>query len=289
MQDAQREKAAQFLRLHHDSEILVLLNAWDVASARIIEASGARAVATSSMGVSAALGYPDEQTIPLTEMVDAVGRMAKALRIPLSADMEAGYGSDPAEVVEAIGRIIAVGAIGINIEDGTGDPAAPLIETSRLCERIRAIRAASAEKLHLVINARTDVYLASVGDEGRRLAHTIERGNAYREAGADCVFVPGGLSRETIATLVREIDAPINVVANPAISRPVVPGVPELQDLGVARVSVGSGLMRAALQFTRRAVREVLNKGSYTLMAGELGADDAEESYDMAIGRFTSN
>lgn len=282
----QAQRAEHFRALHTAPEILVLLNAWDVASARILAGAGCAAVGTTSMGVAAVAGLPDEQEIELDAMLAAVSAIAGAIDVPLTADMEAGYGTTTEEVVAAMHGALDAGAVGVNIEDGTGDPSAPLAPPELLAERIAAIRAAvDARGVRLVINARTDVFLRSVGAPDERLARAIERGNRYRAAGADCVFVPGGLERETIRTLAVELDAPLNVVANPAISVPVVPPIPELQELGVARVSVGSGLLRSTLALTLRVAREALGAGTYERMAGELAGDDAPLAYELAIGR----
>ncbi len=281
----QAELARRFLALHHDDEILVLLNAWDPATARLFAAAGSKAIGTTSMGIAAAAGLPDVQAISFDEMLEAVRRIVIAVDTPVTADMDAGYGANPAEVAEAMRRVAAVGAVGINLEDGTGDPDNPLVAPTLHAERIAAVREATlADGIHLVINARTDVYLRAVGRPGERFAAAVARGNAYREAGADCVFVPGGLDRETIGQLVREIDAPINILANPATAPPGAPPVPELRELGVARVSVGSAPMRAALQFTRRLAEEVLRAGTYELMAGQLTDPDAPRTYETAIG-----
>lgn len=279
----QARKAEAFLGFHTDTDVLVLLNAWDVASARIFEAAGARAIATTSMGVAAVHGYPDVQQIPLDLMLDAVARIAAAVRIPVSADMEQGYAGTTEQVVASILRAVECGIVGINIEDSTGSTP-PLQEPSVLAGRITAIREATEKRgIHLVVNARTDVFLEQVGPVEGRLAETTVRGNTYRNAGADCIFVPGGLDRETIRALAREINAPLNVVANPAISFPIVPNVGELQALGVSRVSVGSGLTRAALSFVSRAAQEVLGEGTYGIMAEELGHPG--QSYETAIGK----
>ncbi len=281
----QREKADHFRALHARDEILVLLNAWDVASARVFAGAGALAVGTTSMGIAATEGYAEPEHIPRDAMVAAVARIAAGVDVPVSADMEGGFGATADEVVETVRLAIAAGAVGINVEDGTGDPEAPLRATRDMAERIAAIRALSNELgLHLVVNARTDVFLRKVGAEEERLASTITRGQAYHEAGADCFFVPGGLPREVIATLVREVPCPLNVVANPAISVPVVPSVPELQDLGVRRVSVGAGAMRSTLALTRRIADEVLGAGTYEAMKRELDDPIAPEAYRSAVG-----
>ncbi|MCA9690193.1 MAG: isocitrate lyase/phosphoenolpyruvate mutase family protein [Nannocystaceae bacterium] len=283
--DPQVQRAAQLLALHHQASPLVLPNAWDVASARIFAAAGAAAIGTTSMGIAAAAGYPDEEQLPLAAMLDVVARVVAAVDIPVSADLERGYGETPAAVGRSVLQVIDAGAVGVNLEDATGDPSAPLLPVDVFVARIAAARdAAQAVGVPLVINARTDVFLAAVGDPATRLARAIERGNRCRRAGADCVFVPGGLDRETIAALVRGVDAPINVVANPAISSPVVPSIAELAALGVSRVSLGSGPMRATLALTLQIAEEVLGEGRYDAMKAALARPSANAAYAMAIG-----
>jgi 2-methylisocitrate lyase-like PEP mutase family enzyme len=259
--DRLREKARTLLDLHGGGgkPILVLPNAWDVASARVVELAGARAVATSSAAVAAALGYPDGERLPRELMLEAVRRVAAAVAVPVTADMEAGYGRSPGEVAETTRGVLAAGAVGMNLEDGTGDAAAPLRPLDEQVERIRAVReAAAAAGVELVLNARVDVYLAQAGAPENRFAEVVRRANAYRVAGADCLFVPAMAEAAVIARLVREIDGPVSALAGRA-----TPPVPELERLGVARVSVGSGLMRAALGFVRDTARELLTTGTY--------------------------
>ena len=258
--NTQREKAAAFRKLHEGPPILVLANAWDVASARVFEDAGFPAVATSSAGVAWALGYPDGEGISRAEMAEAVRRIAAGVAVPVTADMEAGYGPEPAAVAETVRAVIAAGAVGMNLEDSTRDAAGPLFDFALSVERVRAARAAAdAAGVPLVLNARTDVFLAAVGDEGGRLEHAVRRANAYREAGADCLFVPGVRDAATIEALVRQIRGPINILAGPG-----TPSVPELQRFGVARVSVGGGPARAALAVARRIAQELRGPGTYT-------------------------
>jgi 2-methylisocitrate lyase-like PEP mutase family enzyme len=260
-----REKARALLAMHGGGgrPILVLPNAWDVASARVVELAGARAVATSSAAVAAALGYPDGERLPRQLMLDAVRRIASAVAVPVTADMEAGYGRSPGEVAETTRGVLAAGAVGMNLEDGTGDAAAPLRPLDEQSDRIRAVReAAAAAGVAFVLNARVDVFLAQAGPPENRFAETVRRANAYRVAGADCLFVPAVAEAGVIARLVREIDGPVSVLAGRA-----TPPVAELERLGVARVSVGSGLMRAALGFVRDAARELLGAGTCERLA----------------------
>lgn len=281
----QRENAERFLKLHHDDEILVLLNSWDVGSSKLIEASGYKAIATTSMGIAASLGYPDCQVIQLSEMIGAIRSIVKAVNVPVTADIEAGYGRNVDEVVDSVKTIIATGVVGINIEDSV-DLSPVLIDETEFCERISAIRALSDSLgFHLVINARTDSFYTSRSSEREKLAESIRRGNMYREAGADCIFVQPVWQRETIAALVKEIDAPINILANPTIGGGFPPSVRELQDLGVARVSLGSSLMKATLALIKKVADELSERGTYDALSSILAPlPDAAMAYRMAIG-----
>jgi len=266
--DAQRQRAGRFLELHRAPPILVLPNAWDAVSARLFELEGFEAIGTTSAGISATLGYPDGQHMSVSEAMDAVRRIAGCVTVPVSADMEAGYASDTAGVVDTARAVMNVGAVGLNLEDGTGDAAWPLCDKSIMKERIAAIRAmASAEDIHLVINARTDVYLAgNESDPAARFRHAVKRAAAFTEAGADCIFVPdmGNLDRQTIARLVKEIDAPVNVIAGET-----TPPLGELEEIGVSRVSFGPRPMRAALALVRRIAREWKEEGTYSTMLAD--------------------
>jgi 2-methylisocitrate lyase-like PEP mutase family enzyme len=281
----QKEKADLFLKWHHDEEILVLLNSWDVGSSRLIEASGYKAIATTSMGIAASLGYPDCQVIQLPEMIYTITRIVNGVQIPVTVDLEAGYGSNTDEIVDSVAKVIATGVVGINIEDSL-DLSPRLIDEMEFCERISAIRAlADSLGFHLVINARTDSFYTSSGSPTEKLSESIRRGNKYREAGADCIFVQPVWDRETIATLVKEIDAPINILANPGIGAGMPPSIRELQDLGVARVSLGSGLMKATLALIKKVADEVSAKGTYNALLGAMTPlPDAAMAYKMAIG-----
>ena len=253
------DKAEYFRSLHQGPPILVLPNAWDAATARVFEAAGFRAVATTSAGVAAALGYPDGGVAPPREMIEAVARIARAVDVPVTADIEHAYGATPAAVVEVVLRVIAAGAVGINIEDcmpGAGD-----LEPVQLqADKITAVRkAASNAGIRVVINARTDVFLRQIGEPSARLAMAVDRGRAYRVAGADCVFVPGVIDATTIQALVAGIAGPVNILAVAG-----TPPVPELAKLGVARVSVGSGPMRAAIALVHEVAQELKTTGTYS-------------------------
>src|SRR6201984_336941 len=213
--------------------MLLLPNVWDVVSARIIEECGYSAIATSSAAVAFSLGYPDGQRISRDEMLDMAGRMARAVNIPVTADLEAGYGMTANDMAETVKAAVAAGIIGMNLEDTTGDDESSFVDLPLQVEKIHAIRETSKSLgVPFVLNARTDIYLMPIGPEATHFERTVERLRAYKDAGADCLFAPGLYDRETIARLVKAVGAPLNILANPAC-----PPIAELEKIGVARVS----------------------------------------------------
>ena len=255
-QKVQAQKAAVLKKLHQGPKILVLANAWDVISARMVEQIGFPAVATTSAGIAAALGYPDGQRVSRDEMLGVVGRIARAVKVPVTADMEAGYGTTPAQMAETARALIDAGAVGLNLEDKTGDDESSQVEIALQVEKIQAIQEASAAAgVPLVLNARTDIYLMPIGPPETRFERTVERLGAYRKAGADCVFAPALKESETIARLVAAIKAPLNILMMPG-----GPSLDELERLGVARASIGSGLMRATLGRARSLARAMFER-----------------------------
>lgn len=251
-----RAKAIAFRNLHQGPKILVLPNAWDCVSARLFEQAGFPAIATTSGGIAAVLGYPDGQRISSREMLAIVGRIAGTVSVPVTADLEAGYGTTTEQVAETMRQAIAVGVVGANLEDGNGANHR-LVDLAYQVEVIKAIRAmAESSGVPFVLNARTDVYLRGAGDDASRFKETVQRANAYREAGADCIFPIGLKDRETIARLVPEIGCPANIMAGPG-----APTIAELEQLGVARVTFGTGLMRAILPLTRQMAQELRVSG----------------------------
>jgi len=256
---AQGRKAELLRKLHGGLRMLVLPNAWDVASARVLEELGYPAIATTSAGVAFSLGYPDGQRVSRDEMLEVVERIACAVRVPVTADMEAGYGTTLADMAETAKAIVAAGAVGLNLEDVTGETESSQVNTELQAEKIRTIRRVSASLgVPLVINARTDAYLMPIGAEATRFERTVERLRAYRAAGADCVFAPGVKERELIEKLVKAVAAPLNILVTPGC-----PPIPELEELGVARASIGSGVMRSTLGLVRRIGKELLETGTY--------------------------
>jgi 2-methylisocitrate lyase-like PEP mutase family enzyme len=253
-------RAEELRRLHADPAILVLVNVWDAASARTVASiPGCRAIATASWAIAAARGVADGEVIGRDAMLEAVACIAGAVELPVTADLEGGYGTTPAEVAETIGRAIEAGAVGCNLEDGL-QAARELRDAEEAAARVAAARErADAEGVPIVINARTDEFLRGHHD----VEAAILRGQAYARAGADCIFVPGVKDAETIGALVEGIGAPVSVLAVPG-----APSVRELQELGVARVSFGPGPMGVALAALARTASDLLEGGA---PADELG------------------
>jgi 2-methylisocitrate lyase-like PEP mutase family enzyme len=259
---SQLDLARDFMELHNRRKILVLPNAWDVVSARVFEEAGFPAIATTSAGIANILGYEDGQRIPRAEMLSVVRRIAQAVAVPVTADMEAGFGTSAEEVADTAREVISAGAVGMNIEDGVAGRPDALNDLSRQKEIVKAVIEASA-KMHvpLVLNARTDIFLHGVGPAETRLARALERLNAYRDAGAQCLFAPGVRDDQTIGHLARGLNGPLNILATAG-----TPPVEVLAQLGVARVSLGSGPMRAALGLLTRMARQLKEQGSFELM-----------------------
>jgi len=275
----QKKKAKAFLAMHSGGDPLLLPNVWDVASARIVEEAGFPALATTSAGVAFSLGYPDGQKIHKDRMMAAITHIALAVKVPVTADVESGYGNDPEAVARTARAVIMGGAIGLNLEDATGDRERPLLDLSVEVEKIRAVRdTADKFDVALVINARTDVYLLQVGEPSSRYDETIRRLSAYRDAGADCVFAPGLKEVTTIKRLVADLKCPVNILAGPGS-----PSVRELQALGVARVSLGSGPMRATLGTLRRIAAEMKTSGTYELLADTPAHSEVNQLLETAV------
>jgi 2-methylisocitrate lyase-like PEP mutase family enzyme len=257
---AQALKAEQLRKLHTGPRILVLPNAWDVASARVLEELGYPAIATTSAGVAFALGFADGQRITRDEMLEMVARIAHGVRVPVTADMEAGYGITPKDTEETAKAVVAAGAVGMNFEDVTGSDESSHVDTALQVEKIRTIRKVSLSLgVPLVLNARTDIFLMPIGPKETRFERSVERLRKYREAGADCVFAPGVHDAETIAKLVKAVQAPLNILLTTGS-----PSIKELERMGVARASTGSGVMRATLGLVRRIGKELAETGTYS-------------------------
>jgi 2-methylisocitrate lyase-like PEP mutase family enzyme len=259
--DAQ-QRADLFHQLHHGREPLVLVNAWDAASARVIERAGAAAIATSSAAMAWSLGYPDGEQLPVSEFLVACARIARVCSLPLSVDVERGFGRSTDEVCGVVRALIELGVVGINIEDGVSPETHLLAAPDAWCERIAAMRALATEMdVRLFINARTDTYFTPYDDPAARYRDTVQRAQLAAEAGADGVFVPGMDRIDDIARFTRDVALPVNVYAGYA----GVPAVPELTQAGVRRVSLGCGPLQSALGLLQRLTTETLQQGSYEL------------------------
>jgi 2-methylisocitrate lyase-like PEP mutase family enzyme len=254
------EAAERFLRLHHEGRLL-LPNAWDAASARVLEAAGFPAMATTSAGIAWARGLRDGERIGRDAMMREIAVIAAAVSCPLSADVEAGYDAAPEGVARTIDAVLAAGAIGVNLEDSHPEPAAtPLFGVRDQQARIAAAREAAARRgVPLVINARTDTFLLNLGGSAdERIAMTVERGRAWLDAGADVVFVPGLTDPDIVSRLAREIGGPISLLLRPGGPPPA-----ELFDAGACRISLGSSAMLAALGVLRDLAEDLIERGAY--------------------------
>lgn len=271
----QRKLAEDFRKLHRAPPILLLPNSWDPMSARIFEAAGFPAAATTSGGLAWALGYQDGEKAPWPEVVAATHRIAEAIRVPLTADIETGYGATPDALARSVTDIIGAGAVGVNLEDGTPNPQEPVRTIDDAAARIRAARAAaSAAGVPVVINARVDLYLKHVGDEATRFTETVRRAEAYLAAGADCIFVFAVADIDLIKKLTAAIKAPVNVVG-----RAGGPGLKALEAAGVARVSIASGASMVVMSTIQRIAEELHQKGEFDILKASITRVEAQKLF----------
>jgi 2-methylisocitrate lyase-like PEP mutase family enzyme len=270
--ELQRQKAEAFRNMHDRKRILVLPNAWDAASAKLFEAAGFRAIATTSAGVSYTAGYADGELIPRDDMITITRWIAQTVSVPVTADIESGFAPDANGVGATVSALIDAGAVGINLEDSIHGQDVihgrdrQLYATTDAVERVRAAReAANLAGVPLVINARTDVFLLGIGDKSSRFEHAVERLNAYRKAGADCLYPIGYFDAETVSRLVKAIDGPINIMGLAGM-----PPTAELEELGVARVSTASGPCRVAMTAIKRLAESLTRDGSFEALGGDI-------------------
>ena len=254
----QQQYAETFRDLHRTGDPLILFNAWDVAAAKAI-AKASPAVATSSWAVASALGYTDGEDVPLDMVTGLVARMTAGVSVPVSIDLEAGYGETPDAAAKSVTKILKAGAIGINIEDGLSGGKRQLVSLEQHAAKIKAVRDA-AQKLgiSLFINARTDPFLLKFGSPDECLNEAAKRAKAYADAGADGIFVPGLTDLALIEKLVQLTPLPVNIM--------VTQGVPEISDLarvGVRRVSLGPWPMMAAMRVIEEAAAAVVASKQY--------------------------
>lgn len=264
-------RAQRFHALHHADRPLVLPNAWDVITARLFEDSGFPAVGTTSFGIARAHGFRDGENAAMDVTLAMVARIAAALDVPLTVDLEAGYADTPEGVAENGRRFIEAGAVGFNLEDGQADGDTPLADPGLQAEKIAALKSAGQSLgVPVFVNARTDVFWLHTASGPAALEAALTRAERYVAAGADGVFLPGLTDREAIAEAAARIGVPLNLLAGPN-----TPPLEALAKLGVRRLSLGSGPMRATLGLLRRLATELLEQGRYTSLTGALPYDDA--------------
>ena len=273
MTNNQQAKAA-LLRELHEKGVLVLPNAWDAGSAALIAQGGAKAIATTSGGVSWSAGKPDQQALGRDEMVALVRRIVEAVDVPVTADIEGGYGLAPEDVAATVTAVIEAGVVGVNLEDSRPD--GRLFPAEEQAARIRAARRAAEQAglPDLVVNLRTDVFLFGIGAPEGRQADVLARAAVYAEAGADSLFVPGLLDLAVVAELVKGQPLPLNVMAGPG-----APTVAEFEAVGVRRVSVGTAVAQAAYTLAHRAAVELVEKGTYDELSGALDFGAVNSSF----------
>lgn len=258
---SQKSKAESFRKMHHGKHLLVLPNAWDVPSARIFEDAGFSAIATSSAGLMVSLGFQDGETLDRTEFFRVVGRIARTLNVPLSADILGGYASGLKSFGKTASMAIRSGAVGVNLEDSIHS-ARRLIPIKEQLKKIDLLQQTGRELgVPIVVNARTDALNFGEGDSRSRMKEAIRRCIAYRDAGADCVYPMGLVDESSISKFVSVLDHPVNVMV-----RKGLPSVDVLERIGVARVSFGPSASYAAMGLLKRVAEEVMSKGTYTLL-----------------------
>lgn len=275
-QAEQASKAEAFRALHRGPRLLLLPNAWDAMSARIVASEGFPAIATTSGGVAWALGYPDGEAAPWDEVVAATARIARAVSVPVTADIETGYGDTPEAVARSIGDIIGAGAVGVNLEDGLRSGPAPIRTVDDMVARIRAAReAARAADVPIVINARTDLYLKNIGDEQSRFDEAVVRARAYFAAGADCFYPITLRDAETIGRLVRALNAPVNIGG----VRAGFPNVAELEALGVRRASTATAVPLLVTDAIRTIAGELYETGRFDALKPVISHPEAQQLF----------
>src|SRR5438874_2639068 len=258
---AANAKSRKVRELIRAPEILVMPGAYDVLSALLFEQMGFKAIQGTSGGIAASLGYPDGEAMSREQFIEMSGHFATAVSVPFNADGERGYG-DENGVGATVRALVARGVAGMNLEDGAAKGKGGLVELSQQLRKIKTVMDAKRELgSEFFLNARVDAFHVFTDDPKKALDEAIRRGNAYAEAGGDCVFYLGLHSSEIIGRVAKEVKAPISILAGPQS-----PSVSELQDLGVARVSYGSSFLKAAIGAVRRLALELQQKGTVTAL-----------------------
>ena len=276
----QAKKAQTLLSLHTNGQLLILPNVWNPIGARMLEAKGFPAVATASAAIAESLGYADGEQIKVKTMLEAVGRIARGVNVPVTADFEAGYSDTLEGLQENISHLLDTGAVGINFEDSFDD-SSHLRPIPEQVERIKAVRETAARKgIHLVINARADSFFAEgFSSDEERIEDVVARSNAYIQAGADCTYPVGRGDKETLAILRKRISAPINVLAT---AKTV--SLQGLQDLGINRVSFGPYIFRSLLAKASAMYDQIQSLGGYEIVMDGIWSGNDVQNY-LATGK----
>ncbi len=270
----QTEMAKSFLARHRAPPILLLPNAWDALSARLFVAAGFDALATTSAGVAWALGYPDGELAPWAEVVAATARIVRCAQVPVTADIEAGYGATPAEVGRHVAEIIQAGVVGINLEDGLHGPIRSIEDAAA---RLTAAREAALRAgVPIVLNARCDVFHLQYGEKSARFVETVKRCKTYCTAGADCVYPFGLRDPATIAAFVKEIGAPVNITG-----RPGMPDATTLERMGVARITIASAPTLVVMSAIQTLAVELRATGGFEMLTTPLRHPDAQKLFQL--------
>lgn len=285
MKKLQAHKGTVFRDLHTSNGIFVMPNAWNAGSACMLEAAGFPAIGTTSAGIAFGLGLPDyEGALSREAALEETHKIANSVKAPVSADAESGYGHEPAEVAESILLFAAAGVVGASIEDYAASFGGSLYARTHAASRIRAAReAADSLEFPFTLTARAECYLVNHPDPFKE---SVERANLYREAGADCLFVPGVKDADTIGALVREIDGPVNVVMG--LSGNLLT-LGELGALGVKRVSIGGSLARATFGLIQRAAREIREQGTFTYSEDQISDESLCRFFSERTGKHSES
>ncbi len=270
--DKTKLMAKKFQELHKKNEMFVLPNVWNAGSAKVFEKEGFSAVATTSAGVAYAMGYPDGEDIGLNDLVNIVKQITKRVDIPVSCDFERGYSDNIKEIKQNAIKLLEAGACGFNIEDGELDGKS-ITSLDIQIEKIKALVELKKElDVDFVINARTCIFWLNLGED--KINDAIKRCNAYLEAGADCAFIPGVMDRETVEKLVDNINGPVNIILNPKFN-----DLKELNNIGVRRLSIGSGAVRSTYGHIIDIAKDLKNNNVDTMLNCKFSYKDANEYF----------
>ena len=271
--EKQMKLAESFQQLHKGKGLLLLPNVWDAGSALVSEKLGFNALGTTSAGIAYTLGYADGQKVDLDDLCWIVRHITSRVNIPVSVDFENGYADTPEQVIENAQKLLDLGAVGFNIEDGLSPTKLDCIH--KQCDKIDALVSLKKRSgVNFVINARSCVYWNGIGTPACQFKEAIERGNAYAMHGADCVFIPGVLSKKIVSELVKELDAPLNVIANPKFY-----DLQELESIGVKRLSIGSGLARTNLNHYQEKLKHIKDGKLECLFNNTISYSDANDLF----------